>query len=348
MCIGFADSYSSFLLFRLFIGIIGAAFVITQYHTSLMFAPNVVGVANATTAGWGNLGGGVTNLVMPIVFTLFIGFGFGEPSSWRYAMLVAGASCLLMGIAYFFLTQDTPEGNFKELRASGKMESKKVKGAFLEAAKDPRSWLLFAIYGACFGIELTVNNVAAMYFGSPELGGFDLDLKTAGIVAGLFGLMNIFARSLGGYVGDRFGILWGLKGRARWLFLALFIESIALLVFSRMDSLVPAIASLVVFSLFVQMSEGATYSVVPFVNKKALGAVSGIVGAGGNMGAVCAGFLFKGELPWNDAFMVLGFCVMGISFLALLVRFSAATENETRLEINESLAKKAALKSSIT
>ena len=37
---------------------------------------------------------------------------------------------------------------------------------------------------------------------------------------------------------------------------------------------------MIVFSLFVQMSEGATYSVVPFINKKALGSVAGIVGAG--------------------------------------------------------------------
>ena len=63
MCIGFANSFETFLLGRLAIGAIGASFVITQYHTSVMFAPNVVGTANATTAGWGNLGGGITNLV---------------------------------------------------------------------------------------------------------------------------------------------------------------------------------------------------------------------------------------------------------------------------------------------
>ena len=60
MGIGLAQNYETFLLFRLAIGAIGASFVITQYHTSVMFAPNVVGTANATTAGWGNLGGGVT------------------------------------------------------------------------------------------------------------------------------------------------------------------------------------------------------------------------------------------------------------------------------------------------
>src|SRR5262245_25288839 len=48
MGLGLAHDYTSFLLFRLAIGGIGASFVITQYHTSRMFAPNVVGTANAT------------------------------------------------------------------------------------------------------------------------------------------------------------------------------------------------------------------------------------------------------------------------------------------------------------
>ena len=48
MGIGLANSFETFLLFRILIGAIGAAFVITQYHTSIMFAPNCVGTANAT------------------------------------------------------------------------------------------------------------------------------------------------------------------------------------------------------------------------------------------------------------------------------------------------------------
>ncbi len=52
MCIGLAQNYETFLLFRLAIGVIFASFVITQYHTLVMFAPNVVGTANAATAGW--------------------------------------------------------------------------------------------------------------------------------------------------------------------------------------------------------------------------------------------------------------------------------------------------------
>src|SRR6478609_5538973 len=116
MFIGLSNSYETFLLFRLAIGVIGASFVITQYHTSVMFAPNIVGTANATVAGWGNMGGGVTLIVMPLVFSAFVGAGYIHADAWRYAMVVPGVALFLMGFVYYFFTQDTPEGNLADLR----------------------------------------------------------------------------------------------------------------------------------------------------------------------------------------------------------------------------------------
>ncbi|MCB9950102.1 MAG: MFS transporter [Planctomycetaceae bacterium] len=337
MAIGFANDFTTFLLFRVAIGVIGASFVITQYHTSIMFAPNCVGTANATTAGWGNLGGGVTQLVMPLVFALFVGtLGLSEAVSWRASMFVAGLLCAVTGVAYYYLTQDTPEGNFADLRAAGKLpESKTVRGSFLAACKDHRVWALFVIYGACFGIELTINNVAALYFLDYFAYFKEMDplkaVGAAGLIASLFGLMNIFARTLGGVFGDRFGEKWGLSGRVKWLFITLFLEGLALMLFSQMSILVLAIPTLIVFSLFVQMSEGATFSVVPFINKKALGSVAGIVGAGGNAGAVAAGFLFKSEaIEWPTALFILGAAVTVSSFLAFAVNFNEQAETEAR------------------
>lgn len=326
--IGLANSFESFLVFRLLIGLIGASFVITQYHTTMMFAPNVVGTANATSAGWGNLGGGVTQFAMPLVFSIFITLGFTDASSWRLSMIVVGLVIFVVGIAYYFLTQDAPDGNFKDLREKGQLEKKdKVTGSYFRAMKDYRVWVLFLIYAASFGIELTVNNVAALYF----FDYFDgITLVTAGLIAASFGLMNIFARTLGGIFGDNFASLWGLRGRSFWLFIVLLGEGLALMLFSRMDVLFLAIPMLIIFSLFTQMSEGATYSVVPFVNKKSLGAVAGIVGAGGNAGAVAAGFLFKSEMSWNNAFLVIGIIVACASVLALFVRFSPEKEAEEK------------------
>ncbi len=328
-CIGFADSFESFLVFRLLIGVIGASFVITQYHTSVMFAPNVVGQANATSAGWGNLGGGVTQLVMPLMFSAFvIGFGFTDAAAWRASMVVVGTVIFFTGIAYYLLTQDAPDGNFKELREKGMLaEKKKVTGSYFNAMKDYRIWVLFVLYGACFGIELTVNNVAALYFYDY----FKVDMVTAGMIAACFGLMNVFARTLGGIFADNCASLWGLKGRSYWLFVVLFAEGLALMLFSQMSVLFLAIPTLIIFSLCTQMAEGATYSVVPFMNKKALGAVSGVVGAGGNAGAVAAGFLFKGAMDWDEVFFVIGIVVTIASFLTFLLRFTPEQEREERV-----------------
>ncbi|MGF1578079.1 MAG: MFS transporter [Gemmataceae bacterium] len=336
MSIGFAYNFETFLMFRVLIGVIGASFVITQYHTSVMFAPNCVGTANATTAGWGNLGGGVTQFAMPLLLTLFVGaLGFSEALGWRASMFVAGFVCALTGLAYYFLTQDTPEGNYKDLRAEGRMiQAKETNGTFALACADYRVWLLFVLYGACFGIELFINNVLAAYFFDE----FKLGLKTAGLAAASFGLMNLFARTLGGWIGDQFGGKLGLSGRVWWLCIAIFCEGIALILFSQMNILILAIPSLILFSLFVQMSEGATFSVVPFINKKALGSVAGIVGAGGNAGAVAAGFLLAYDT--SMAMFILGIIVMCSSFLALGIRFSQEDQQVAKEEFATAVREK--------
>jgi len=338
MGIGLAHDFQTFLIFRLLIGVIGASFVITQYHTSIMFAQNIVGTANATSAGWGNLGGGVTQLAMPLVFGLLVTvLGFSQAMGWRASMVLAGLVCMLTGAAYYCFTQDAPDGNFKELRAAGKLRSsKKANGAFGAACRDHRVWALFVIYGACFGMELTINNIAALYF----MDYFGLGLAAAGVMAASFGLMNLFARTLGGVSGDLFGARWGLRGRVTWLFIALFCEGIVLMFFSQLTTLALALPALIGFSLFVQMSEGATYSVVPFVNKQALGAVAGIVGAGGNAGAVAAGFLFKGSLEWPTALLILGALVTVSSFLAFAVRFHSEAETEAKVEFETAVRQK--------
>ena len=155
--------------------------------------------------------------------------------------------------------------------------------------------------------------------------------------------MNIFARTTGGIIGDKFGQRWGLRGRVKWLFIALAIEGVALVLFSRMTVLPVAIASMILFSLFVQMSEGATYSVVPFINKKALGSVAGIVGAGGNMGAVAAGFLIRAEsISYSEALLILGGLVFVCSFTTYFVTFTPEHEAEAKEELQRALEERAA------
>lgn len=345
MGIGLARSYETFLLFRLAIGAIGASFVITQYHTSVMFAPNCVGTANATTAGWGNLGGGVTQMVMPLIFTAVLSFGVDKFLGWRLAMVIPGVALFIMGIVYYFFTQDAPDGNYEELREKGAIadESRSI-ASFLLAIKDYRVWALFVIYAACFGVELTINNIAALYYHDK----FHLDVKTAGLIAGLFGVMNIFARTTGGFFSDFFAKKMGLRGRVMFLFVVLLGEGITLVLFSQMGVLVLAVGTMIVFSLFVQMSEGATYGIVPFINRKALGAVAGIVGAGGNAGAVAAGFLFRAEgITMQQGLLYLGAMVTVASIGTVFVRFSPAVQAAEKKAFDAALAERQRLKAEV-
>ena len=293
IAIGFVETPLQFLVCRLFIGFIGASFVITQVHTSIMFAPNIVGTANATSAGWGNLGGGANRLGMPIIAGIVISLGIADQANaWRYSMIIAGIVCFLMGIVYYFFTTDTLEGNYKELREAGKLtQKKKEEVGFLEVLKDYRVWILFIVYAACFGMELTVYGTMDDYLQNT----FQLSRTTAGNIVLSFALMNIFARTLGGVFGDKFGKMKGLYGRVIFLTIILAIEGIMLTTFSTITYLPVAIGFLILFSLSVQMAEGATFSVVPFINKKAIGSISGIVGAGGNVGAFCAAILLKSK-----------------------------------------------------
>jgi len=321
--IAFAHSYAMFLFFRLLIGAIGASFVITQYHTSVMFAPNVVGTANAASAGWGNSGGGVTQSVMPWVLAAVLSLGVQHGMGWRVSMIVPAGLMLVVSFMYWKFTQDCPQGDYLELRRAGiEIESGKKGGwqVFKAAMANYRVWMLFVTYGACFGIELFVHNVAASYY----VDHYKLDLQSAGMAAGSFGLLALFARAVGGILSDRVARLRGLDARTTLLFALMVGEGVGLLWFSTTSTATMAIVAMITFGLFTHMACGATYALVPFIDRKALGGVAGIIGAGGNVGAVAAGFLLKSVGSVQGCFSTLGVCVLVSSVCAISVRFSAA------------------------
>jgi MFS transporter, NNP family, nitrate/nitrite transporter len=326
--IAFAHDYSTFLFFRLCIGAIGASFVITQFHTSVMFAPNVVGTANAAAAGWGNSGGGAAQALMPLIVTALVSFGIEKTMGWRVAMFIPGIAMLIMAVVYFRYADDTPLGKItssSKHAQSGKPASWQI---FLAAASNYRVWMLFLTYAACFGVELTIHNLAAVYY----VDRFGMTVAAAGLYAGSFGLLALFARAVGGILSDRVAHARGLDGRTALLFVLILGEGLGLMAFAKMDSATAAITAMLTFGLFTHMACGATYALVPFVDRKALGGVAGIVGAGGNVGAVAAGFLLKGVATTAEGLYILGALVTIIALCALAVRFSAEHKiNEQKL-----------------
>jgi len=292
----------SFILIRTFIGCAGATFVTNQFWCSLMFAPNIVGTANATAAGWGNLGGGVTQIF--IVWCLvkpLQAMGLATGTAWRVAMLVPAAMFLMCAATIKLKCQDTPTAKRFSVADTGKT-SKASLWDYIECLKDIRVVVMIFQYSACFGTELAMNARLATHFRTY----FQMNSGDAAILAGCFGLMNLFARSLGGVFSDALFAKFKFPGRLWAQFIALFVEGLMLFAFSNVDNSQPwyvALIVLIFFSLFVQMAEGTSYGIVPFMNPPQLACISALVGAGGNLGAVIALWCFYKPLAPIDTLL---------------------------------------------
>ena len=426
---GVVTNAGGFIACRLVIGFGLATFVACQVWCSQQFSKSVVGIANATAAGWGNLGGGVTNLTMPYIFLIMMSFANDDiATAWRLCYIVPLALHLL-GAAFVFTGRDLPDGNYRELESSGAKQKTDSKVVVVTGITNVNAWILTITYGFCFGVELTMNNVANGFFAKYQ----GVTPQLAGIAASMFGLMNLFARSLGGLLSDYCNTRWGMRGRLWSCWIIQTCEGIMCLVLGSLTTSldapypttmtqVPAFVNLpaeswrvaigapygwtplngngcvssetvlpcgskqikataelksclqtqetlilvqdppygtmlidgvnttigtsnadtglpnecishanlfsvaviivIIFSVFVQMAEGLHFGIVPYVSRPALGIVSGMVGAGGNLGSVIAtNIFFKGAFRTDVGVVNLGGMIIGITMLMFFISF---------------------------
>lgn len=313
--IGLVQTTFGLSVVRFFIGLGGSSFVMCQFWATRMFTKEVAGTANALVGGWGNLGGGTTQLIMGSgIFPLFKSFGLTDDQAWRTCCIVPAVVAFTAGFLVMRISDDCPKGNYKEMKRNGTMQEVSATASFRSGAMNFNTWILFIQYGCCFGVELTMNNAAASYFTTE----FGQSTESAAAIASIFGFMNIFARGIGGYSSDRLNGSMGMRGRLLVQAVCLVIEGALILVFANTKSLAGSIVVLVFFSTFVQAGEGSTYGIVPYVDPASTGSIAGIVGAGGNIGAVCFGFFFK-YLETKPALHAMGYCVFGSAAMTALL-----------------------------
>jgi len=359
----------------------------------------------------------VTNLLMPMFFLAFYGSLSGTPAekedtAWRLCYLVPLAMHITGAIAGL-TARDLPDGNISELEASGAKQKSKGSVVLKTGLSNVNAWILTLTYGMCFGVELTMNSVAAIYFVDYH----GLTPQLAGILASLYGMMNLFARSIGGILSDAANKRFGMRGRlwAAWLVqtlegvMCMFMAMSTLSYDAPFDrpqteawtvidketcahyhvgaaydvakyeawcpvndtkvtecscvsqALSPtfqelwdqgdnmrmffeppfardgaaanciehqglaglSVLCMILFSVCVQAAEGLHYGVVPYVSRPALGIVSGMVGAGGNLGGVITmTAFFKGkDMRTDTGFLYLGIMVMAVTGLMHLIYF---------------------------
>ncbi len=167
---------------------------------------------------------------------------------------------------------------------------------------------LNSTYFANFGAELAVVSMLPAFFEttfSPLQNSAGAPLVTAtvaGLVASSFAFVNLVARPLGGYLSDHMAsrkrtMLMYIAGIVVGFFLMGFIarwspgvdeDGLRNIVpmLGGVAWLVAAVLITIFASVFVQGAEGATFAIIPMVNKRMTGQIAGMAGAYGNVGAV--------------------------------------------------------------
>ena len=386
-----AQNYAMFLIARMLIGLSLATFVTCQVWCSQFFDRKVVGTANATAGGWGNVGGGFTLLIMPQIMKALRDATDDINLSWRLCFIVP---LVLHLAASLFIARgnDLPDGSYKKLEAAGaKQKSKGAGNVTILGFTNTNAWIMLVTYGLCFGVELCMNNKLVAYFERY----YAIPNELAGPLGATFSLMNLFARSWGGILSDWLATKKGLRGRiaGMWVvqtfegFMCIMLGLVTLsydspdepkfkglpkvnstwspmgtdgLTYTFSDpafqvkpcgsylirspthawvgddwTVMPTkpntfitvldphstcihnqntigltLLCIILFSIGVQMAEGLHFGIVPYISRPALGVVSGMVGAGGNAGALISGQFIVGASELDAGFIRLGLVIM--------------------------------------
>ncbi|CAI9780622.1 unnamed protein product [Fraxinus pennsylvanica] len=320
----FISSPQAFILIRFLIGFCLANFVANQFWMSSMFSGRVVGIANGFAAGWANVGSGVTQLLMPLIYSFFFKtLNLSSSTAWRVAFIFPAVFQVITAIMVLAFGQDLPDGNYKHVKKN-KTSADHNNNAFsilFNGLKNYRGWILGIIYGFCFGVELTTDNIIAQYFYDR----FSLDIETAGVIAASFGFANIVSRPAGGVVSDEMGRRFGMRGRLWSLWVVQMVAGLLCYFLGRMNSLWGSILVMCCFSLFVQAASGLTFGVVPFVSNRSLGVISGMTGSGGTLGAVVTQLLlFSGggsKISTEKGISIMGLMMLICSTSLTLIYF---------------------------
>ncbi|KAL6746826.1 major facilitator superfamily domain-containing protein [Haematococcus lacustris] len=289
-CIALVNDIAGYTAARLFIGCSLCMFVCCQFWVGIMFNVRIVGFANAIAAGWGNMGGGACHFIMPLLYQA-IKQAVPGFQAWRWSFFIPGGIYIVTGIVVLLFGQDAPDGDFRDLKRSGAMASAKgnVWATLKHGMLNYRTIVLALTYGYSFGVELTVDNIIVAYLYDQ----FQMNLTTAGGLGALFGLMNLFSRASGGLLSDLAAVRWGMRGRLWTLWIIQTLGGVFCLIMGYMDySLGATVATMVIFSIFCQQACGAHFGIAPFISRRAYGVVSGVIGAGGNLGSVATQLIF--------------------------------------------------------
>ncbi|MGM0906325.1 MAG: nitrate/nitrite transporter [Pseudomonadota bacterium] len=298
----FANSYIMLLVAALGVGLAGGSFIVGVTYTAAWF-DNVKEKQGTALGifGAGNVGSAVTNFGAPF---LLIALGW-QGTAQIYATVLA-----IAGVVFLFLAKEDPlKENRQELQQKGFWEQ-------LSPLGDLRVWRFSLYYFFVFGAFVAL----ALWLPHYLIGVYDLDIKTAGMIAALYTIPASLFRILGGWMSDKYGA----RRVMYWTFIASVICTFLLSYpsteyavkgvnqtynFHFEITLLGFVFLTFVLGFFMSLGKAAVFKHIPVYYPKSVGAVGGVVGMIGGLGGFLLPLTF-GMLNdvigvWQSSFMLL-------------------------------------------
>ena len=185
--LSYADTYAMMLVAALGVGLAGGSFAVGVAYVARWYPKEKQGTALGIF-GAGNVGAAVTKFVAPFVM---VAYGWEMVAQvWAIALLVSAA-------IFWFTTSDDPA--LVERRRRGV----KARGALLELAplKSLQVWRFSLYYFFVFGAFVAL----ALWLPRYLVGVYDMDIKSAGMLAAFYSVPASLFRIYGGVLSDRYG-----------------------------------------------------------------------------------------------------------------------------------------------
>lgn len=171
--------------------------------------------------------------------------------------------------------------------------------------------ILDLAYLVTFGSELALVSMLPLFY----LDQFHLSPVMAGILAGIYPVMNLIARPAGGILSDRIG-------RRRSLLLLFTGITGSFLLLGQVTPEWPValvVANTLLCGLFAKGGSGAVFAMVPLIQRRMTGQIAGMAGAYGNVGGLVFLTVLSFVSPQVFFLVIGGAALVVLALVALLL-----------------------------
>lgn len=317
--LSFATSYPFMLLAALGVGLAGGSFAVGVAYVSKWFPPEKQGTALGIF-GAGNVGAAVTKFVAPFVLVAF---------GWQMVAVVWAAALVVMAVVFWFSTEDDPEIRARRARH----EKPRSLLTQLEPLRHQQVWRFSLYYFFVFGGFVAL----ALWLPRYMIGVYELDIKTAGMLAAAYSIPASLFRAYGGHLSDRYGarvVMYWTFGVSLLCLLMLSYPDTDYVIhgiegpiaFSTSMNLVPFVITVFVLGFFMSLGKAAVYKYIPLYYDKNVGSVGGLVGMIGGLGGfilpIAFGVMADLTNIWTSCFMLLFLIVaVSLSWMHFSIRY---------------------------